>query len=216
MDPRIAVVTGGEGDLASAIACQLCAAGFTVLSPGRKELDVTDSESVSAYFSGIDSVNLLINNAGITRDVVHSRICEEDWDAVVDTNLKGTFLCSKAALRKFPRGKGGHIINLGSFSGKSPPIGQSNYAAAKAGVIGLTQSLAKEYGSRSIRVNAVLPGFLETKMTAGLSENALTRIRKRHALGRFNTIEEAAKFIVFLDGMSAVSGQIFQLDSRGS
>lgn len=214
MDNPKAIVTGGRGDLASAIVSELQRAGYDVLAPGRDELDVSDAASVKSWFARVGSISLLINNAGLTRDVVHSRITEEEWDLVVDTNLKGSFLCAQAALRLFPKQIGGHIINIGSFSGKSPPVGQTNYAAAKAGVIGLTQSLAKEYGKRNIRVNAVLPGFLETKMTAGLSENALDRVRQRHALGRFNTVEDAARFIAFLDTMKQISGQVFQLDSR--
>ncbi|MDF1810754.1 MAG: SDR family NAD(P)-dependent oxidoreductase [Verrucomicrobiales bacterium] len=214
MDNPKAIVTGGRGDLASAIVPELQRAGYDVLAPGRDELDVSDAASVKSWFARVGPISLLINNAGLTRDVVHSRITEEEWDLVVDTNLKGSFLCAQAALRLFPKQIGGHIINIGSFSGKSPPVGQTNYAAAKAGVIGLTQSLAKEYGKRNIRVNAVLPGFLETKMTAGLSENALDRVRQRHALGRFNTVEDAARFIAFLDTMKQVSGQVFQLDSR--
>ena len=214
MEPEKAIVTGGRGDLASAVVSLLEEDGFQVFAPGREEMDVTDPRAVRSYFQEIGQIGLLINNAGLTRDVVHRRIGEEDWDVVLDTCLKGSFLCSQAALRAF-RGKGGgHIVNIGSFSGKSPPIGQTNYAAAKAGVIGLTQSLAREYGKQNVRVNAVLPGFLETKMTAGLSDRALQRVRDRHVLGRFNTVKDAARFILFLHGMKEVSGQVFQLDSR--
>lgn len=214
MDTGKIIITGGRGNLASAFVSEFNRQGYEVVAPGRDELDVTDAASINVYFSELGPIDLLINNAGITRDTVHSRISEHDWDTVLDTNLKGSFLCSQAALKRFPRKVGGHIINIGSFSGKSPPIGQSNYAAAKAGVIGLTQSLAKEYGKRNIRVNAILPGFLETKMTAGLSDNALDRIRERHVLGRYNTVEDAARFVAFLHTMSHISGQVFQLDSR--
>ncbi|MDF1752716.1 MAG: SDR family NAD(P)-dependent oxidoreductase [Verrucomicrobiales bacterium] len=214
MDSAKIVITGGRGDLASAFVSEFQGAGFTVFAPGRNELDVTDADAVKQFFSEIGPIDLLINNAGLTRDTVHSRLTEEDWDVVIDTNLKGSFLCARAALRAFPRKTGGHIINIGSFSAKSPPIGQSNYAAAKAGLIGLTQSLAKEYGKRDIRVNAILPGFLETKMTAALSNNARERIRDRHVLQRFNTTEDAARFAAFLHTMKHVSGQVFQLDSR--
>lgn len=202
--------------MATAISHELSKVGFEVYDPGRDELDVTDKESVASYFNGehLTSLRLLVNNAGLTRDVVHKRMTEEEWDLVVDTNLKGAFFCSQAALKIFPRGAGGHIINIGSFSGKQPPIGQTNYAAAKAGLVGLGQSMAKEYGKRKIRVNTILPGFLETKMTAGLSDNALDRVRQRHALGEFNTTDDAARFIAFLDSMEQVSGQTFQLDSR--
>ncbi len=188
--------------------------GYQVAAPGRDELDVTSAASVKAYFTSITSLDLLVNNAGLTRDIVHSSLSEADWGLVVDTNLKGSFLCSQAALKIFCRQNTGHIINIGSFSGKCPPIGQTNYAAAKAGLIGLTQSLAKEYGKRNIRVNAILPGFLETKMTAGLSDQARQRVLDRHVLGRFNTTEDAASFVTCLHRLSAVSGQVFQLDSR--
>jgi len=208
------VITGGQGDLAVAMVDALRREGYGVVAPGRDELDVTSASSVKDYFSPISSLDLLINNAGLTRDIVHTNLTEADWDLVVDTNLKGSFLCSQAALKIFCRQNAGHIINIGSFSGKCPPIGQTNYAAAKAGLIGLTQSLAKEYGKRNIRVNAILPGFLETKMTAGLSDQARQRVLDRHVLGRFNTTEAAASFVVCLDRLHAVSGQIFQLDSR--
>lgn len=208
------MVTGGEGDLARAIKAEFLGLGYDVIAPGREELDVTRLDQVDSFFREIENFEVLVNNAGMTRDKVHTKLEEDDWDAVLDANLKGSFLCSQAALKHFlGRGKG-CIINIGSFSGKCPPVGQANYAAAKAGVVALTQSLAKEYGKRNIRVNAVLPGFLETKMTAGLSENALARIRERHALERFNTTEDAARFIGFLVSMEQVSGQVFQLDSR--
>ena len=211
---RTAVVTGGEGGLGSALADALGDAGYRVHAPGRSDLDVRSAESVSDFFSRFDSIDLLINNAGVARDGLHLRLLEEEWDAVVDTNLKGAFLCSKAALRLFPRKTGGHIINVGSFSGKNPPLGQSNYATAKEGLLGLTKSLAKEYGKRNIRVNLVLPGFLETRMTSEMPDAAVESVLARHSLGRLNTIEDAARFMVCLDGMKNVSGQVFQLDSR--
>lgn len=211
--PRV-VITGGEGDLARAIGEAFRHRGWDVVAPGRSQLDVASSDSVNEFFGRITELDCLINNAGVTRDVVHARMSEADWDEVLDTCLKGCFLCSQAVLRKFPRKEGGHIINIGSFSGKSPPVGQANYAAAKAGLVGLSQSLAREYGSRNVRVNTVMPGFLETRMTANLSANAINRIRQRHTLGRFSTVEDAAQFMVNLCAMDAVSGQLFQLDSR--
>jgi 3-oxoacyl-[acyl-carrier protein] reductase len=214
LDSQNVIITGGQGDLAVAMADALRQAGYQVMAPGRKELEVTSASSVKAFFAPITSLDLLINNAGLTRDIAHTNLTEADWDLVVDTNLKGSFLCSQAALKIFCRQNAGHILNIGSFSGKCPPIGQANYAAAKAGLIGLTQSLAKEYGKRNIRVNAILPGFLETKMTADLSEQARQRVLDRHVLGRLNTVSDAARFVACLHQMSAVSGQIFQLDSR--
>lgn len=212
-NPRI-LITGGAGGLGQALSRVFATGGWEVFAPGRDELNVTSEESVRTFFEKIKTLDLLINNAGLTRDVPLSRMTSEDWDEVMDVNLKGAFLCSRAALRLFPRERGGHILNIGSFSAKSPPVGQANYAAAKAGLIGLTQSLAREYGKRNIRVNLVMPGFLETRMTAGLSENARQRILERHVLGRFNTVEDAARFVFFLEGMKQVSGQVFQLDSR--
>ena len=157
---------------------------------------------------------MLINNAGITGDKLFARLEEADWDAVLDTNLKGAFLCTRAAARRMMTQRDGSIIQIGSYSALNPPIGQSAYAASKAGLIGLTKSLAKELGPRNIRVNCVLPGFLETRLTTDLSEEARSAALARHALGRFNTVEDAASFIVTLTRLSHVSGQVFQLDSR--
>lgn len=185
-----------------------------MLAPSRRDLDVRNAKSVSAFFENLDRVGALINNAGITRDALLPRQSPEDFSDVIATNLKGAHLCSQAAAVPMLRQRDGHIVNIGSYSAFHPQIGQSAYAAAKAGLVGLTKSYAKELGKRNIRVNCVLPGFLETKMTAEVSEEATDAARKRHALGRFNTAEEAAKFIVNLLSMNHVSGQVFQLDSR--
>lgn len=214
MSSPVSLVTGGEGDLAQGISAELRTLGYEVLQPSRRDLDVRSAESVDAYFEGLDRLDLLVNNAGVTRDSLFARLSEENWDEVIDTNLKGAFLCTSAALGLMMRQRNGHIIQIGSFSAISPPLGQANYAAAKAGLIGLTKSIAKEWGKRNIRCNCVLPGFLETKMTAGLSEEAVAAAKDRHALGRFNTVEEASRFIAFLAGTENISGQIFQLDSR--
>jgi 3-oxoacyl-[acyl-carrier protein] reductase len=134
---------------------------------------------------------------------------------VLDVNLGGAFRCSQRALPPMLKARSGHIVNIGSFSALSGPIGQTNYAAAKAGLIALTQSIAKEAGVRGIRSNTVLPGFLETKMTAAVPPEAVGRALDAHVLGRFNTAEDAARFIVFLhQHLPHVSGQLFQLDSR--
>lgn len=212
-----ALITGGEGDLAQALAAALRGAGFHVLTPGRRELDVTDAAAVKAFFaSQVTSLDLLINNAGVCHDVSVAKMSEEDFDSVVDVNLKGAFLVSQAAVKLMSRQRRGHIVNIGSYSALSGPFGQSNYAAAKAGLIGLTQSLAKEYGPRNVRVNCVLPGFLETKMTRHLLEDAAWRekLLQAHALGRLNTPEDAARFVICLHGLENISGQVFQLDSR--
>jgi NAD(P)-dependent dehydrogenase (short-subunit alcohol dehydrogenase family) len=215
---RVAVITGGRGRLGQAMARELerCGEFAIVMAPGRDELDVTRADVVADFFSNIDRIDLLVNNAGIARDRILAQMTEADWDAVIDTNLRGAFLCARAAVKKmFRQSDGGHIVNIGSFSALRPPPGQAAYAAAKAGLIGMTQSLAAEMGERGVRVNCVLPGFLEgTGMTSGLDAETIGQMRDRHLLGRFNTAEDAARFVAFLDTMTAVSGQVFQLDSR--
>jgi 3-oxoacyl-[acyl-carrier protein] reductase len=139
---------------------------------------------------------------------------EEAWNDVIDTNLKGAFLCSQAAYRLMRSGGGGHILQIGSFSSMRPPVGQAAYAAAKAGLIGLTQSLAAEWGADNIRVNCLLPGFLETRMTAGLAEDVVASALRSHALGRFNSLEAVGRLVFELQAQEHVSGQILQSDSR--
>jgi 3-oxoacyl-[acyl-carrier protein] reductase len=139
---------------------------------------------------------------------------ESAWDAVLKINLRGAFLCSRAAAGLFASQNSGHIVNIGSYSALSGPAGQANYAAAKAGLIGFTRSLARELGPAGVRVNCVLPGWLETKFTSTVPEKHTDAALQEHVLGRFNTVEDAARFIVFLDSMKQVSGQVFQLDSR--
>ena len=214
---RQAVITGGQGDLAKAITDRLREAGYVVHAPGREELDVTDASAVDAYFSREmfrDGVDLLINNAGIRRDQLFVKMKESDWDIVLDTNLKGAFLCSRAVLKKMFRQRSGHIVNIGSFSALSGPSGQCAYAASKAGMIGFTKSIAAEGGRRNFRANCVLPGFLETKFVSGMSDDTMESALNRHVLGKFNTVSDAADFICRLDQMNGVSGQVFQLDSR--
>jgi NAD(P)-dependent dehydrogenase (short-subunit alcohol dehydrogenase family) len=214
--PRTAVITGGQGDLAQAIRAELQHAGFDVLAPGREALDVTNPDSVRAFFAGLQQVDLLINNAGVCHDVSVAKMSEAEFDHIVDVNLKGSFLASQAALKLMSKQRRGHIVNIGSYSALSGPAGQANYAAAKAGLIGFTQSIAKEYGTRNVRANCVLPGFLETKMTRHLLADAAwhEHLLSQHALGRLNTAQDVARFIVCLHSLDNVSGQIFQLDSR--
>ena len=214
MNSKTAFITGGAGDLATELRKQLRQEGFQVEAPTHAELDVADAQAVEAYVKGLDQIDLLINNAGLTMDEPFSRMSETDWNAVVAVNVKGAFLCAKNVMRKMLKQRSGHIINIGSYSAYRPPVGQANYSAAKAALVGLTQSLAAESGSRGVRVNCVLPGFLKTRMTAGLSEKELERKKKDHLLGCFNSVSDAARFMVFLDSMEAVSGQVFQLDSR--
>jgi 3-oxoacyl-[acyl-carrier protein] reductase len=213
-DPLLVIITGGQGGLAAALRERFTEAGADVLAPGRNQLDVRCGESVGAFFSQQPRVDVLINNAGLTRDELLLRQSPEDFDEVIRVNLRGAHLCSQAVARHMIRQRSGHIVNIGSYSAVVPPPGQVAYASAKAGLIGLTKSYARELGSRNVRVNCVLPGFLETKMTAGLSEAARAAALARHAIGRFNTVTEAARFVQFLTTTEAVSGQVFQLDSR--
>jgi NAD(P)-dependent dehydrogenase (short-subunit alcohol dehydrogenase family) len=215
-EAKVAVITGGEGTLAGALSQGLSAEGWTVHAPGRDRLDVTDTGSVKAFFNGLERVDLLVNQAGIIDDGPVVRMTEEVFASVIDVSLTGAFRCARAALRLMSRQRGGHLIQVGSYAALQGTAGQANYAAAKAGLIGLTKSLALEYGLRNIRANCVLPGLLETRMTAALLSDPERRTHfvEQHALGRFNTVEDAARFLVFLDSMPHVSGQVFQLDSR--
>ncbi len=214
MSEPIAVITGGAGDLAKATAAELAKSGFTVHAPGREVLDVSAASHVQKFFGILEGVDLLINNAGTRGDHVLAKMTEAQWDSVLASNLRGAFLCSQAAALLMMKQQSGHIINIGSFSARFGNFGQTNYASAKAGLIGLTQSMARELGKRNVRVNCVLPGFLETKFVADVPAEMKERILQTHELGKFNTVEDAARFIAFLDTMPLVSGQVFQLDSR--
>jgi 3-oxoacyl-[acyl-carrier protein] reductase len=214
MAARTALITGGEGDLALALRACLEAAGWTVIAPGRSALDVTSTESVSAFFAGLSRLDLLVNNAGLIHDKPVAMMSASAWDEVIAVNLDGAFRCSRAALKLMSRQRSGHIINIGSFAALNGTEGQANYAAAKAGLIAFTQSVAREYGARNVRCNCVLPGFLETKMTKAVLDRHREVVIGSHSLGRLNTTTEAARFIAQLDGFENISGQVFQLDSR--
>jgi NAD(P)-dependent dehydrogenase (short-subunit alcohol dehydrogenase family) len=211
---RTALITGGEGDLALAVRERLLEEGWQVHAPGKAELDVTQTGSVTAYFATLTRLDLLINNAGIIDDTAFLAMKPEQWDRVQAVNLDGAFRCARAALKFMVKQRSGHILNVGSYAALHPVEGQANYAASKAALIGLTQSIALEYGARSIRCNGVLPGFLETKMTRDTLARYRDRILAAHSLGALNTVADAARFIVTLDSFPQVSGQIFQLDSR--
>lgn len=208
------VITGGEGGLARAVANVFRATGRDVRSPGRGELNVTDSDVVTSYFSGLE-VDLLICAAGITRDAPLAKLEQSAWDETLAVNLHAAARCARGVLKGMWRRKSGHIVFVSSFSALHPPAGQAAYAAAKAGLIGLAKSLAREAGPANVRVNVILPGFLETPMTAKVSPARREEVRAAHVLGRFNTPEAVARFLRTLhEDLPHTSGQVFQLDSR--
>ncbi len=212
----VALITGGSGDLAQAIRAELESQGWLVHAPSRQEMDVTDQTQVQRVIGALGQLDLLIHNAGITRDTLLLKMSEAEFSDVLNVHLRGAFLCSQAALKIMIKKRQGHLIQIGSYSAFCGSTGQANYAAAKAGLIALSQSLAAEYGPRGIRANVILPGFLETKMTHGLLDDAnqRQRILASHSLGTLNTPQDTARFIAFLHTMHSVSGQFFQLDSR--
>ena len=215
-DPQpVALITGGGGDLAAALRAELEAHGLIVQAPARREMDVAKAGSIAAYFKSQSRLDLLVSNAGMCVDRSVAAMTEEDFDSVLEANLSGAFRVARQAILRMARQRVGHVVFIGSYSAFRGPAGQCNYAAAKAGLIALAQSLAREYGARNIRVNCVLPGFLETRMTAPLGDGLRAQFRGAHTLGRFNTTAEAARFIRFLHlEMPHTSGQVFSLDSR--
>ena len=186
---------------------------WEVLAPSRHELDVSDSESVEAFISNCGPIDLLLCAAGVTEDCLLGRMSEASWDKVLDVNLKGAFRCARAVSAQMLRRRSGHVVFVSSYSAFQPPVGQANYAAAKAGLVAMGKSLAKEWGSRSLRVNIITPGFVETKMTADVSAEVRQSALDKHTLATFNTAGNVAKFIHFLDGtMLQTSGQVFHLE----
>lgn len=210
-----AVVTGAKGGLGQAITTSLRGAEMEVLAPGKEELDVTSSDCVKVFFESIEDTDLLVCNAGMTIDKTIARMSEQDWSRVLDVNLKGAFLCAREVSRGMAKRRSGHILFISSFSALHPPVGQANYSAAKSALLGMMKSMAQELGRRNVRVNAVIPGFMETKMTASLDDKIKGAIRDRHVLGRYNTPEAVAGFVTYLhQHLPHTSGQVFNLDSR--
>ncbi len=210
----VALITGGRGALATALSEVLTSAGWQVHTPGRDEMDVTSAVSVRAFFHNLSRLDLLVNNAAIRRDALHLQQEDAERDAVLDTCLRGAFLCSREAVRLMaPAGKG-HIVSIGSWSGRHGAVGQTAYAAAKAGLEGLTRALASELGPSGIRVNCLLPGWMKTPFTREVPAEAVRRSEEAHTLGFLNTPQDAARFTHHLHGQSAISGQVFQTDSR--
>ena len=225
------IVTGAGGGLGRALVEEFLSSGWRVVAAVRAmavfaehellrviEMDVSDSAAVNTRTAEIlarfGRIDCLVNNAGVTADALAFQLTDEDWSRVIDVNLTGAFRCSRAVARQMARQREGHIINVSSFSGRAGAAGQANYAAAKAGLIGFTQSLARELGPRNVRVNAVLPGVLPTKMTASLAPEQMRAFAEANALGRINSLPEVARFIAFLAATENISGQVFPLDSR--
>ena len=169
---------------------------------------------IEATVAQLGSLDILVNNAGITRDNLLMRMAEEDWDAVMDTNLKGAFLCTKAAIRPMLRQRSGRIINMSSVVALTGNAGQANYTAAKAGLIGFTKTVAREVASRGITVNALAPGFIETRMVNELGEDLKKQIMERIPLARFGSTEDVAASVAFLASEDAayITGQVLSID----
>lgn len=211
--PPLALITGGKGDLAQAAAWALRDQGWRVRTPGRQELDVTDPAAVDGYCAGLDRLDYLVNAAGAIRDLPFARLHPRELDELLDLNLTGAARVLRACWPALARARG-MVVFIGSHAAGRGTAGQAAYAAAKAGLLGLMRSAAAEGGPQGIRANLVLPGFLETKMTAGINERRRAEIRARHLLGELNSVEAAARFLAFLPTLPATSGQVFALDSR--
>jgi 3-oxoacyl-[acyl-carrier protein] reductase len=234
LENQVAIVTGASRGIGKAIAETLAAEGAKVACIATTEAgaakvaeaiggkgyacNVGDSESVKTVFAQIETElgtpAILVNNAGITRDNLLMRMSDDEWDDVIRINLKGAFNCSKAVARSMMKARFGRIINIASISGTNGLPGQSNYSASKAGMLGLTMSLAKELGSRGITVNAIAPGFIETDMTEDLPEDFREWVKKTSPLGRLGSASDIADAVMFLAGPGAgyITGQTLTVD----
>jgi 3-oxoacyl-[acyl-carrier protein] reductase len=208
------IITGGSGGLGKSIQRHFLAVGWGVIALGRKDLDLGDQSAVEAFFSA-QQCDLLICAAGMVKDQILAKMGESTWDELFEINYKAAERCALAAIAGMAKNGCGHIVFLSSHSAIHPPIGQVAYATSKAALLGLTRDLAVSVSSNRIRVNAILPGFLETPMTAEVSDVRRKEVLNAHVMGEFNSVDCVAEFIHFLhERMPFTSGQIFQLDSR--
>jgi 3-oxoacyl-[acyl-carrier protein] reductase len=239
MQNRIAVVTGASRGIGRACALELARAGARVAVAARNldkleqvaaeiraaggdafvvAIDLASPESIRDAFARVSTefgpVNILVNNGAITRDGLALRMKPDDWDSVLDTNLRGAFLCIQHVLQAMMRERWGRIINISSVVGESGNAGQANYVASKAGLIGLTKAIAQEMGSRNITVNAVAPGFIETDMSAAVRNKAGDLIKKIIPMKRVGTPEDIARVAVFLASSDSayITGQVITVD----
>jgi 3-oxoacyl-[acyl-carrier protein] reductase len=209
-----AVITGGTGSLGQEIVKALHAPDWSIKAPGSQELDMRDEPAIRRYFAERE-IDLLVCAAGIISDAPLARLSPATWDETWQVNYRGAATCAAAALPSMIRRKRGHIVFISSYSALHPPVGQAAYATAKAAMLGLVADLARRHGRSNIRINAVLPGFMPTRMTEQVTAKRRAEIQEDHALGRFNTCKATARFIHFLHHqLPHTSGQVFQLDSR--
>jgi len=239
LNGQVAVITGASRGIGRAVALQLSQAGAAVVvtattlegaqrtadeiaAAGGKALAVKVDVSVAAEVEGLfkeavsafGKVDILVNNAGITKDGLLLRMKESDWDAVIDVNLKGAFNCTREAAKLMSKARYGRIVNLSSVVGEMGNPGQANYCASKAGMIGLTKSVAKELARRNVTVNAVAPGFIETDMTQELSEKAKESLQEQIPMGRLGSGDDIAAAVLFLvsDGAAYITGHVLSVN----
>lgn len=236
---QVALVTGGTRGIGRAIAEGLARLGVNIVVGARNadaardtaeyisglgvksygvKLDVSDAQEVTKVFEEIRDrfhrIDILVNNAGITKDGLLMRMREDAWDTVIDINLKGVFLCTKEAIKDMAKQKYGRIINITSVAAFMGNPGQANYSASKAGIVGFTKTVSREYASRGITVNAVAPGFIVTAMTDVLPDNVKEEMKKLIPLGRFGTVEDVANAVIFLalPASGYITGQVIHVN----
>jgi 3-oxoacyl-[acyl-carrier protein] reductase len=236
---KVALVTGGAQGIGRAVALLLGRNGADIVisdinlekaeetanevqAIGRKamamKVNVADlrevERMVEAIIEKFGKIDILVNNAGIARDKLILRMTEEDWDAVLNVNLKGTFNCTKAVVRYMSKQKSGKIVNIASVSGEMGNVGQANYSASKAGVIGLTKTIAREFAQRGINVNAIAPGYIQTPMTDGLPEKVKEELKRLIPMERLGQPEDVAQAVLFLvsEASSYITGQVLNVN----